>query len=151
MRDTNIEPVRRSVEVRRSPTEAFRLFTDEIDTWWPLATHSVGEGKAIGCVFEGRAGGRIYETLDDGTLHLWGTVTVWEPPSRLVFSWYPGRDATTAQEVELRFLESGGGTRVELEHRGWDVLGERGAEVRDNYETGWVPVLARYADRCAKT
>jgi uncharacterized protein YndB with AHSA1/START domain len=151
MSDSAIEPVRRSVGVRCSPVEAFRLFTDGIDTWWPLATHSVGQAKAVGCVFEGRDGGRIYETLEDGTLHLWGTVTAWEPPSRLVFSWHPGRDASTAQEVELRFLDDGGGTRVELEHRGWETLGARAGEVRDGYDSGWVPVLSRYVDLCERS
>jgi hypothetical protein len=52
--------------------------------------------------------------------------------------------------VELRFTDNGFGTRVELEHRGWEMLGERAAEVREGYNTGWVPVLARYVDVCAR-
>lgn len=68
----------------------------------------------------------------------------------MVFSWLPGRDASTAQEVELSFTDNGFGTRVELEHRGWEMLGERAAEVREGYNTGWVPVLARYVDVCAR-
>jgi len=139
-----IEPVRRSVEVGCSVAEAFHLFTDEIDTWWPLATHSVGEADAEACYFEGREGGRIYETHRDGSVHLWGTVTAWEPPARVVFTWHPGRDASTAQEVELRFSDRDGRTRVELEHRGWEVLGDRAAPTRDAYETGWVGVLDRF-------
>ena len=144
--DQTIEPVRRSVEVGCDPAQAFRIFTEEIDSWWPLATHSMGDAE--GCVFEGREGGRIYETHRDGSIHLWGTVTAWLPPQRLVFSWHPGRDAATAQEVELRFLEIPGGTRIELEHRGWETLGEQASEVRQGYETGWPPVLARYVARC---
>lgn len=145
---TTVEPVRRTVDVRCAPAEAFRLFTDEIDTWWPLTTHSVGQAKATGCVFESRLGGRIYETHDNGALHLWGTVTAWEPPHRVVFSWHPGRDASTAQEVELRFTDTGGGTRVELEHRGWEILGERAAKLRDSYDSGWAAVLALFTESC---
>lgn len=149
--DRKIDPVRRSVEVGCNRIEAFRLFTDEIDSWWPLASHSIGQGEAVACHFEGRDGGRIYESHGDGSVHLWGTVTVWEPPARVVFSWHPGRESSTAQEVELRFLESAGKTRVELEHRGWEVLGERAVTVRAGYLTGWVPVLEGYVARCAGT
>jgi len=143
-----IEPVRKSVEVGCTADEAFRLFTEDIDSWWPLATHSIGEADAVSCYFEGREGGRIYELHGDGSAHLWGTVTAWQPPERVVFTWHPGRDASTAQEVELRFGEVPGGTRVELEHRGWESLGEMALRTRTGYETGWVPVLERYAARC---
>jgi len=143
------EPVRKSVVVGCAVTDAFRLFTDEMESWWPLATHSIGQEDAKGCYFEGREGGRIYESDSDGAIHLWGTVTVWEPPSRVVFSWHPGRDAATAQEVELRFGKGDEGTLVELEHRDWEVLGEQAAEVREGYENGWVLVLDRYVERCS--
>jgi len=144
-----IEPVRKTVEVGCTVAEAFRLFTDEIDSWWPLATHSIGEADAEACYFEGREGGRIYESDADGSIHLWGTVTAWEPPARVIFTWHPGRDASTAQEVELRFSESADGTRVDLEHRGWEILGDRAVATRDAYEGGWVGVLERYVSRCA--
>ena len=143
-----IEPVRRSVEVGCTPHDAFRIFIDDIDAWWPLSTHSIGQEKTVSCLFEAREGGRIYETHRDGSLHLWGTVTSWEPPDRVVFSWHPGRDATTAQEVELRFVAAEAGTRVELEHRRWETLGDRAAETRDAYQSGWAGVLARFVARC---
>lgn len=146
--ELTIEPVRKSVDVGCTPAEAFRIFTEEIDSWWPLATHSVGEGDAASCFFEGREGGRIYETESDGSLHLWGTVTTWSPPERMVFSWHPGRDASTAQEVELRFVATSGGTRVELEHRGWEILGDKAPRTRAGYETGWVAVLELFVTRC---
>lgn len=148
MRDVKeIEPVRRTVEVGCPAAEAFRLFTDDIDTWWPLASHSIGEGKAVSCVFERGAGGRIFETHRDESVHLWGTVTIWDPPRRLVFTWHPGRDEESAQEVEIRFIDCRTGTRVELEHRRWETLGERAREVRGGYATGWIPVLERFVSR----
>ncbi len=143
------EPVRKTVEVSCEPARAFQIFTDEMESWWPLATHSIGQEQSEACYFEGRNGGRIFETHNDGSIHLWGTVTVWEPPSRVIFAWHPGRDAATAQEVELRFESAGGGTRIELEHRGWEILGDEAEEIRDGYETGWVPVLARYVESCS--
>jgi len=144
-------PVRHTVEVAVPAAEAFRIFVDQIDSWWPLAVHSIGGARAAGCVFEGRDGGRIYEADEDGSLHLWGTVTEWRPPERVVFSWHPGRDATTAQEVELRFVEHGGRTTVELEHRGWESLGDRAAEARERYHSGWPGVMVHYVVRCSDT
>jgi uncharacterized protein YndB with AHSA1/START domain len=146
---SKLPPVKHSIEVPVSPVEAFRIFTDAIDSWWPLATHSVDSSKVTGCVFEGEHGGRIFETHDNGSLHLWGTVTIWNPPEAVVFSWHPGRPTETAQEIELRFVARGTGTIVELEQRGWEALGDRAAEAREGYRTGWPPVLSRYAECCA--
>jgi hypothetical protein len=39
------------------------------------------------------------------------------------------------------------GTRVELEHRGWENAVAGSVEKRDNYDTGWGYVLGKYADR----
>jgi uncharacterized protein YndB with AHSA1/START domain len=132
-----LAPVRKSLTVPLTPEKAFRLFTADIATWWPLASHSVGASKAETVIFEGRLGGRLYERAQDGTPAPWGEIRVWQPPSRLVFSWHPGKPEDTGQEVELRFIAEGNGTRVELEHRGWEKLGEKAASVRADYDKGW--------------
>ena len=93
---------------------------------------------------EPRVGGRLYETRDDGEEADWGRVVAWAPPSRLVFTWHPGRDASSEQEVEVRFSAVSGGTRVELEHRDWHKLGDAAGETRSGYDAGWDPVLERY-------
>jgi hypothetical protein len=80
-RDTEaIPPVRKSIHVPWSVERAFRRFTREIADWWPLSTYSVGEGKSDTVTFESRVGGRLFETLQDGTEAEWGRVTTWEPP-----------------------------------------------------------------------
>lgn len=139
---TEIQPVRVEVTVTRSPRDAFRLFTEEIHTWWPLATHSVGQESTKTCAVEGRVGGRIFERLDDGSEESWGTLLAWEPPALLRFTWHPGRPPETAQEVTVRFQAAGPDrTRVELVHRGWEHYGEGAAAMRDQYLTGWAHVL----------
>lgn len=140
-----IAAIRKSVTVRRPLEEAFALFTDGIATWWPLATHSIYGERAKTAVFEGRLGGRVYEIADDGEEGVWGSVSVWEPPHRIVYSWHPGRGEGTAQEVEIEFVSDGNDTRVEMEHRGW----ERAPEKRAGYDTGWDFVLGSYADAAA--
>jgi hypothetical protein len=60
----------------------------------------------------------------------------------------PERNPPT--EVEVQFVAVGAGTRVELEHRGFEAYGdERGPEVRDSYAGGWPAVLGRFAARAA--
>lgn len=52
-----------------------------------------------------------------------------------------------ATEVEVRFLAAGEGTRVELEHRGWEAIADEAAARRQSYDTGWDQVLGAYARR----
>ena len=140
-----IEPVRVAIEVRRGIEEAFRVFIAEIDTWWPVAGHSVEPDRVEAVVLEGRPGGRLYERWHDGGEADWGRVLAWEPPARLVLSWSPNPERP-ATEVEFRFLAvEPDHTRVELEHRGWERLGDLGPEARASYDGGWPGVLDSYA------
>ena len=142
-----VSPVQKSITVRIPVEEAFSLFTDGIHTWWPLASHSIGEEQAESCVLEGRQGGRFYEVLKDGSEAEWGEVLAWEPPRRFVTTWHPGRERETAQELEVVFTAEGGGTRVDLTHNGWELLGERAEEARQGYDKGWDYVLGLYIDQ----
>jgi uncharacterized protein YndB with AHSA1/START domain len=144
MPEVKIEPIRKQLKVSLPPAQAFHLFTEGIGQWWPLGTHSVGEDQADTCSFEGRVGGRILETLKDGSQAEWGRVLAWEPPTLVSFQWYPGRSPDTAQEVTVQFREHEGGTSVELVHSGWEVLGEKAPSTRSGYDIGWDFVLAKY-------
>jgi uncharacterized protein YndB with AHSA1/START domain len=141
--------IRKAVTVGAPAERAFAVFTTEMGSWWPLGRHSVGLDDAVMVTVEEHAGGRVYETLADGSESDWGLISVWEPPHRLVFSWHPGRDAATAQEVDVRFTPEGGGTRIELEHRGWEKLGERAGEIASGYAAGWDVVLGAYVEAAA--
>ncbi len=137
-----VAPVRKAVEVARPPAEAFAIFTERIAAWWPLAKgHSVYGADAATCRIEPRIGGAVSEQAKDGRTSLWGTVLAWEPPHRFIMTWHPGREADTAQEVEVRFIATAAGTRVELEHRGWESLGAKATETRARYDGGWAVVL----------
>ncbi|MGH8892466.1 MAG: SRPBCC domain-containing protein [Actinomycetes bacterium] len=145
---TTMPPVRRTVTVKQPLDKAFALFTTRIDQWWPqgraLAT---GVGAAAGgtVVLEPRQHGQVYRRAVDGSIEYWGEVLVWEPPTRLVLAWRPAPDSPAATEVEVRFTPEGDGTKVELEHRGWEQLGQRAAAARAEYETAWGDVLTQYA------
>lgn len=147
-----LEPVRKSVSVSRSVNEAFDLFTAGLGRWWPLASYSISQERARTCALEPRVGGEVYEVRDDGERCPWGRILAWEPPRRFVMTWHPGRDPDTAQELEVRFVAEPGGTRVDLEHRGWQKYGPeveaKGARESYDSDSGWKSVLARYVEAC---
>lgn len=131
----------KTIEVAAPPERAFALFTVGIAEWWPVRTHSVAEERAEAVVFEPGVGGRIYERTLDEEEHVWGTVTVWEPAERVAFTWHPGREPDTAQDIEVRFGPSGSGTRVEFVHTGWDRLVDDARAQFEGYDVGWDIVL----------
>jgi uncharacterized protein YndB with AHSA1/START domain len=138
-----IEELRKEVVVPGATDRAFHVFTEGLGTWWPLLTHSVGQKSAVTVTMDCRPGGRIVERVADGSKHVWGTITAWDPPERVEFTWHPGRPADNPTHIEVTFVAEGDGTRVVLEHRGWERW-QDGAQYRANYETGWNPVLARF-------
>lgn len=140
-------PLHKSITVPWSQERAFTRFTTEIGSWWPLRTHSVGGARTVRCGFEGRVGGQIYEETADGTRLVWGTVLVWEPHSRTVFTWHPDRTPEVAQNIEVRFTPAGSGTRLELIHTGWERLGAEAKKARRAYPMGWTYVLNHWAGK----
>jgi uncharacterized protein YndB with AHSA1/START domain len=136
-----LDAIRKSLVVDAPVERAWEVFTGRIGEWWPLATHSLA-GEDAETAFLDRE--RIYERAGDGTEHTWGRVLAWEPPHRIVFTWEVSGDS--GNEVEVRFEAEGDGTRVELEHRGW----ESGTpESRQSYDGGWDFVLGCYEDAVA--
>ena len=141
-----LAPIVVEVVVPCPPDRAFDYFTRDIARWWPLASHSCALADAIDVAFEPRVGGRLVERTRRGDIHLWGEVSAWQPGERVAFTWHPGRDASAATSVDVRFAAQSGGTRVTLTHGGWD---RRESGARDKYATGWQLVFAqRYAAYC---
>jgi uncharacterized protein YndB with AHSA1/START domain len=147
----SIEPITRTVSMRCSAERAFWVFTEQMGAWWPLDTHSIAvdqglEQRAETLKVDARRGGRIEEVLEDGSTRDWGGIVGWEPPQRVVYSWKPNDHPTPPTEVEVRFISKGDGTVVDLEHRGWEGLGDWAGEVRPLYasEAGWTMVLGRF-------
>lgn len=152
MTSVEMAPIVKAVEVRRTPAEAFRVFTQEMSAWWPMATHSrakdaAGE-KTVRIEFEPKVGGRIYETLNSGEERDWGEVLVFEPGRRLLFTLQMGRARSAAGEVEVRFEPVGvSSCRVTLTHAHWERYGDEAELMRGRFAGGWVTVFdKRFAD-----
>jgi uncharacterized protein YndB with AHSA1/START domain len=149
--------VRKVMSVQAPPAVAWKVFTEMMGTWWPLAVYKIGKANAVDAVMEPRVGGRWYERGDDGSTCEWGSVLSWEPPSRLILSWDIGADwqydPNLKTEIEVRFIAEGkDSTRVELEHRKLDRYGARRDEMRRIFETDgdWGRLLASFAARAAE-
>ena len=142
-----IETVRKTVTVDCAVEEAFRVFTSDAMSWWPVEAHSIAGDRVAQIVFEEREGGRLYEVSASGETAHWATVIAWEPPERLVLAWNVLERDAVPTEVEVRFLREGDRTRVELEHRGWEAAGEDAEARRSNYDAGWERVLGFYEQR----
>ncbi|HEY7018950.1 MAG TPA: SRPBCC family protein [Gaiellaceae bacterium] len=148
------EAVKRTVTVNCSVEHAFETFTDRIAEWWPLGTHSIDHYEsgtaAETVIFQGGAGGQVYERTKKGEELKWADVVAFEPPHRFVLAWNPSREQDQPQtEIEVTFTADGDRTRVDLEHRGWDRLGAEAAEARQSYSQGWESVLAGYAEKAS--
>lgn len=148
-------PVRRSVTVNAAPRQAFDVFVARIGSWWPRS-HSIGGAPIAAVTIEPFDGGRWYETGTDGSECNWGRVLAWEPPHRLLLAWQiDGNwkfDPDLVTEVEIRLTEEGPSrTRVDLEHRHLERMGDKAEAVADavGSPNGWAAVLAQYASACS--
>lgn len=142
-----IEAVRKTVTVGCVVEEAFRVFTSDARSWWPVESHSIHGADVREIVFEEREGGEVYEISAGGQKGHWATVLSWEPPNRLVLAWNILERDPVATELEVQFVPEGDRTRVELEHRGWEAVADDAPSKRNDYDSGWKHVLARYEER----
>src|SRR5258708_39731118 len=114
---TDPNSVRKVVSVQAPPAVAWKVFTEKMGTWWPLAVYKIGKANAVDAIIEPRVGGRWYERGEDGSTCDWGRVLVWEPSSRLGLSWDINADfqydPALQTEIDVRFIaEKDGSTRV---------------------------------------
>lgn len=144
-------PVRKSIIVKASAEKSFATFTSRIGHWWPRSK-SIGSAPQADVVLEPGVGGRWYERGTDGSECEWGKVLQWEPPGRLLLAWQISSEwkfePTLVTEVEITFTALGAGeTRVDIEHRYLERLGDKAARIREAFdsEEGWNGVLKGFA------
>jgi len=134
------QAIRKSVHVRRSPEDAFRLFVDEMGKWWPLHTgkYTYDAARAQDVILEAHVGGRFYERYKDGEEFTVGQVLECDRPNRILFTWAAGFDPAT--EVDVRFTPDADGTRVDMEHRAAESV----ALAAHHFDEGWDEVLSYF-------
>jgi uncharacterized protein YndB with AHSA1/START domain len=150
--------VRMSIVVEAPIERAFRVFTEDFGSFKP-PEHNMLAVEIAETVFEPRVGGHLYDRGVDGSECRWARVLVYEPPTRVVFSWDISpqwqieTDLEKTSEVEVRFIsETPERTRVELEHRNIDRHGTGWEAIRKGVgaDDGWPLYLQRFAKRLAE-
>src|SRR6266849_5011680 len=116
-----LDPIIKTIEVPCSQATAFRVFVNEMGSWWPLDKRSVSmlSGKPAKALrIEPKRGGRIVEIGHDGM------------------------PAGSASLVEVRFTALGDErTRVKLTQSNWEAFGELAEMMRSGYGSGWVIIF----------
>jgi uncharacterized protein YndB with AHSA1/START domain len=147
-------PVCKSVLVNAPQHQAFEVFTTGMGRWWPKS-HKLTEAELDQQIIEPEQAGRWYQRNVDGSECDVGKVATWDPPSRLVLIWQLNAewtfDPNLETEVEVRFTPEGSGTRVDLEHRLLERLGESAEGLRQGIDSsgGWGALLELYAATAA--
>jgi uncharacterized protein YndB with AHSA1/START domain len=121
-----------TVVVRADPAEAFRMFTDEIDSWWKR-----------GPLYRSKEGAMRFDSdrLLEGDAEI-GRILAWEPGRRLQIefrNWHFG--TSEPSEVNVRFEPAGDGTRVTVEHHGRAARSTGGVEFRTVVGLWWGTLL----------
>ncbi len=143
------DAVTTTIEVAVDPATAFAIFTEEIDRWWrPGAINWNHSDRAVGIRIEPGVGGRWLELEADSEDGFeCGRITAWEPGERFVLEYRDAGHTIDGTEVEVRFDPVADGTRVTLEHRGWEaVAAEVRAARRNGKRAGWANILLWYSD-----
>ena len=145
-----VAPVRKHLVVKASRSRAFAVFTGEMSRWWP-ATHSILKSPLKEYVVEPREGGRWYAVGEDGSSCQTGYVIAWQPPQSLLLAWQINAewqyDPDLVTEVEVNFIaESADTTRIELEHRYLERMGDKAAEIRNAVDSpgGWGAIIEAF-------
>jgi uncharacterized protein YndB with AHSA1/START domain len=144
-------PVRKSIFVSAPQAHAFEVFTAGIGGWWPKS-HKIGVAELDRPVIEPKTGGRWYQLGTDGSECEIGKVLAWEPPLRLVLAWQLtadwNYDPNLITEVEVLFRPEDDGTRVDLEHRHLERMGDRADAAREAVDSpnGWGLILQLYSE-----
>ncbi len=131
-------PLHKSVLLPCSQEEAFRLFCDRINDWWPVERRHLDHPESV--ISLGPE--RFYESDPTGrTLEL-GKVREWKHPERISIDWYPGTGPEQPTAVEVRFVPQAASTRVEIVHGPGPNSLEAFPLRAPRYDASWDLVLA---------
>ncbi|GAA3606186.1 hypothetical protein GCM10022266_19380 [Agrococcus terreus] len=132
-------PIEHVVDVPVSRARAYDAYVLGLGEWWPQGSTASGTGLDR-IDLEPHVGGRIVEHARDGREIVWGEVLEAEAGSRFSHTLSRSHDGSPSR-VTLTFADlPHGGTRVLLQHGGWDDSNEHGRGAHAD----WPMLLERY-------
>lgn len=114
-----------------------------VENWW-------GEGVTLEPFQKGRFIENWTDAAGRGRVTT-GMITAFEPPARLQFD-FRRDDWERATRVEFLLSPDGKGTKVELQHSGWDVIADEAARKKevDAHAERWAEILKNFSAYCAR-
>lgn len=135
----------KTITIGRSVAFTFRIWTEQVQTWWP-AGHSLSGDPQTQVFIEGGVGGRLYERTSDSTEYDWGEIIVWDPPHHLAHTWRLGSSGGPPSRVDVRFTPLDETcTQVQVEHRGPEFIGDLWFTNKLRYSAAWDRVLLAFS------
>jgi uncharacterized protein YndB with AHSA1/START domain len=132
----------KSVTLPLPLAEAFALFTEKIDDWWPADRRHAADAASRIMLLES---GRFYERTGNLREVELGKVRVWDCPNRLLLDFFVATGPDRPTEVEITFTAQPGGTQVTVLHRPKPESEELWAGRARRYDRSWDAVLAALA------
>jgi uncharacterized protein YndB with AHSA1/START domain len=150
MQSAALPPVRKTIEVGTTADHAFRVFTADMQKWWPPPCE--GGEERTNMVVEPRVGGRWFEQIKGGGDRQLGRVLAWEPHSRLLLTWQlrlkeKTFDPNLETEIEITFTPTAPAkTLVAVEHRKLERFGLEAEQAYQafNSPNAWVGILEAF-------
>ena len=148
-----IGSITKELIVETTQANAFKVFTENMDSWWPR-THHIGKSPMTQLLLEPGPNGRWFSRHEDGSEVNIGYVLVWQPHDVLVLAWQVnGRfeyDPEIVTEVEVQFIASGPRTTlIKFEHKNLARLGE--GKAIESMDEGWGMILELYKNQALLT
>lgn len=146
-------PIKQHFPVPAPAGEAFEVFTQKLNSWWPKEYTWAGEGLEKMAIEPGK-NGRCFERGPHGFECDWGRVVEWDPPHRIVLTWQIGPDRVPqpnpekASEIEVLFEEDNSATQVTFIHRNFENHGESAGTYKEALASpkGWPYILGNYKE-----
>ena len=144
----SMEPIKKTISLQANARQAFKVFVEQINNWWPKIYTWSGEVLQH-LMINPVQHGLITEEGPNGFRCDWGTVTQINETT-IVFLWQigphrePVPDPAKASEVSVSFSdESPSSCELELVHRNFEKHGKGSDQYREamDSEQGWDVIL----------
>lgn len=144
-----MDTVETSIEIERPAELVFKLWTEEMNLWWPRFgerfryTFAPADVEPDQIHLEAEVGGRLYEVFASGEEFVIGRVIEVDPPRSITYTWR-AREWDTDTTINVTFREVLGTTTVvTVRHSGFEALGLE--EVAEGYGEGLEEVVGFFA------
>lgn len=146
METISLTSIKKEFTVAATQETAFKVFTEQMDMWWPR-THHIGSADMTEIVVEPYVNGRWYSKHADGSEANIGYVSTYRPYDLFVLIWQINGDfkcdPSLVTEVVTQFIPEGPkATRVRFEHKDLHKLGN-GKSV-ESMNQGWGMIMELY-------